>query len=118
MPHRQRQGRRKTMTMLTKRQQQVLKAVMKHGALGVTRGLWAPTPGDDNPTLMQTCDALDDGLVLRPVSASTLYALAHHGLIAFVDAATVAPTPKGEALAALLDETTMVTRRGSGVVIS
>ena len=51
-------------------------------------------------------------------SAATLYALAHHGLVAFVDAATVSPTPKGEARAALLDETTMVTRRGVGVVIS
>ena len=28
------------------------------------------------------------------------------------------PTPKGEALAALLDETTTVTRRGGGMVIS
>jgi hypothetical protein len=52
------------------------------------------------------------------VSASTIYALAHYGLVAFVDATTVSPTPKGEALAVLLDETTMVTRRGSGMVIS
>jgi hypothetical protein len=105
--------------MLTKRQQQVLKAMVKHGALKKnSRGLWALTPGDENPTLKQVCDALDDDLVLYSVSASTLYALAHHGLVAFLDSYTVAPTPKGEALAALLDETTMVTRRGNGVVIS
>ena len=94
--------------MLTKRQQQVLKAMVNSGsAVKVMLGLWCVGLYVD-----------EDGLKSTAFSASTLYALAHHGLIAFVDAATVAPTPKGEALAALLDETTMVTRRGSGVVIS
>jgi len=49
--------------------------------------------------------------------ASTLYALAHNGLVTFVDANTVSPTPKGEALSSLLDESSMVQRRGNGVVI-
>lgn len=105
--------------MLTKRQQQVLKVMVKHGALGKTsRGLWQVVPADDYPTPQQTAEALDDDLKLGFVAPATVYALAHHGLVAFVDAYTVSPTPKGEALAALLDETTMVTRRGAGVVIS
>ena len=53
-----------------------------------------------------------------PASASTIYALAHNGLVAFVDVGTVIATPKGEALSSLLDESTMVQRRGNGVVIS
>ena len=92
--------------MLTKRQQQVLKAMVASGSLMKTdQGLWYDTVAfGAAPTVL--------------ASASTLYALAHHGLVAFVDAYTVSPTPKGEALAALLDETTMVTRRGGGMVIS
>ncbi len=99
--------------MLTKRQQQVLKAMAKHGAgLKICSGLWLVTC--DKPSL-----AFDERAgSARYIGASTLYALAHHGLVAFVDAAAVLPTPKGEALAALLDETTMVTRRGNGMVIS
>ena len=91
--------------MLTKRQQAVLAKLIQYDKMVKDKiGLW-------RPWLMEL-------IASPPASASTIYALAHHGLVAFVDAATVAPTPKGEALAALLDETTMVTRRGSGVVIS
>ena len=94
--------------MLTKRQQQVLKAVANSGsAVKVMLGLWCVGLYVD-----------ENGLKSTTFGASTLYALAHHGLVAFVDAYTISPTPKGEALAALLDETTMVTRRGNGVVIS
>jgi len=94
--------------MLTKRQQQVLKAMVdggngdKYPNGSFANGLWWAGKEGEYITF----------------GASSLYALAHHGLIAFVDAYTVSPTPKGEALAALLDETTMVTRRGVGVVIS
>ena len=105
--------------MLTKRQQQVLGAMVKHGALGKPiTVLWRVIRDDDYTTVQPTTEALDDDLKLCFVAASTIYALAHNGLVAFVDAYTVSPTPKGEALAALLDETTMVTRRGVGVVIS
>ena len=93
--------------MLTKRQQQVLKAIANNQAVKVMAGLWCVGLCVD-----------ENGLKSITFGASTLYALAHHGLVAFVDAYTVSPTPKGEALAALLDETTMVTRRGVGVVIS
>ena len=96
--------------MLTKRQQQVLKAAVSGGLCA------CPTYGSRNGLWHSLWHTAEDGA--DRISASTIYALAHHGLVAFVDAATVAPTPKGEALAALLDETTMVTRRGSGVVIS
>ncbi len=98
--------------MLTKRQQQVLKAVVASGGLMKTsRGLWFGTE-----VTMYTVPFGCNATILA--SASTVYALAHQGLVDFVGAATVAPTPKGEALATLLNETTMVTRRGSGVVIS
>ena len=96
--------------MLTKRQQQVLKAAVNDGLCACTtggsrNGLWhSPWFTADNEA--------------RRVSASTIYALAHQGLVAFTSKTTISPTPKGEALAALLDETTMVTRRGVGVVIS
>ena len=91
--------------MLTKRQQMVLaKLVQCDKMVKDKAGLWRPW--------------LVELIASPPASASTIYALAHQGLVAFVDAATVSPTPKGEALAALLDETTMVTRRGVGVVIS
>ena len=96
--------------MLTKRQQQVLKAA-------ANGGLCACTTGGSRSGLWHSPWHTADDEADR-VSASTIYALAHHGLVAFLDSYTVAPTPKGEALAALLDETTMVTRRGGGVVIS
>lgn len=90
--------------MLTKRQQQVLKAMVDggNGDKYFSNGLWRTGKEGECITF----------------GASTLYALAHNGLVAFVDATAVSPTPKGEALAALLDETTMVTRRGGGMVIS
>jgi len=94
--------------MLTKRQQAVLRAVVDGGKASkypdgsFANGLWWAGKEGEYITF----------------GASSLYALAHQGLVAFVDATTVSPTPKGEALAALLDETTMVTRRGNGVVIS
>lgn len=94
--------------MLTKRQQQVLKAMVdggngdKYPDGSFANGLWWAGKEGEYTTF----------------GASSLYALAHQGLVAFTSNTTVAPTPKGEALAALLDETTMVTRRGSGVVIS
>lgn len=90
--------------MLTKRQQQVLKAMVDggNGDKYFSNGLWWAGKEGEYTTF----------------GASSLYALAHQGLVAFTSNTTVAPTPKGEALAALLDETTMVTRRGSGVVIS
>ena len=92
--------------MLTKRQQRVLKAMAASGSLMKTaKGTWFDT-------------GVPKQFGCGTTSASTIYTLAHHGLVAFVDAYTVSPTPKGEALAALLDETTMVTRRGGGVVIS
>jgi len=96
--------------MLTKRQQQVLKAAVNDGLCACTTG------GSRNGLWHSSWFTADNGAY--HISASTIYALAHHGLVAFVDATTVSPTPKGEALAALLDETTMVTRRGNGVVIS
>ena len=94
--------------MLTKRQQQVLKAMVDGGKAskwpngGFASGLWWVGKEGEYITF----------------GASSLYTLAHNGLVAFVDAYTVSPTPKGEALAALLDETTTVTRRGGGMVIS
>ncbi len=89
--------------MLTKRQQQVLKSMIDSGHLFKNiDGLW-----------------LAPGFIgAKPIAALTLYTLAHNGLVAFVDGGTVIATPKGEVLASLLDETTMVTRRGSGMVIS
>jgi F0F1-type ATP synthase membrane subunit a len=97
--------------MLTKRQQQVLKAMVNCGiGRAYSDGLWyADVANATDVYAAMNCDTF---------GASTIYALAHQGLVAFIDSYTVAPTPKGEALAALLDETTMVTRRGSGVVIS
>ena len=96
---------------MTKRQQQVLKAMVNCGrGRAHSDGLWyADVANATDVYAAMDCDTF---------GASTIYALAHQGLVAFVDAATVSPTPKGEALAALLDETTMVTRRGVGVVIS
>lgn len=90
--------------MLTKRQQQVLKSAVDSGHLFKNLdGLWR-APGF---------------IGVKPIAALTLYTLAHNGLIAFVDVSTVIATPKGEVLASLLDETTMVTRRrDNGVVIS
>ncbi len=76
-----------------------------------SRGLWFGTE-----VTMYTVPFGCNATILA--SASTVYALAHQGLVDFVGAATVFATPKGEALATLLNETTMVTRRGSGVVIS
>lgn len=97
--------------MLTKRQQQVLKAVVDCGrGRAYSDGLWYA----DVLTATDVHAAMD----CNSFGASTIYALAHHGLVAFISKTIVAPTPKGEALAALLDETTMVTRRGSGAVIS
>lgn len=91
--------------MLTKRQQTVLAKLVQCDKMVKDKvGLWRPW--------------LVELIALQPASASTVYALAHQGLVAFTSHDTISPTPKGEALAALLDETTMVTRRGVGVVIS
>lgn len=76
------------MTHLTKRQQQVLIATVKQGSTRkALNGLWFTT----NAT---------------PFSASTLYALIDAGLVVLTEATKAVTTPKGEALAKLLDSST------------
>lgn len=83
------------MTHLTKRQQQVLAAIVKQGSTRKEMGgTWIVTdPVALNPQWLR-------------FSASTLYTLIDAGLAVLTEATKAVATPKGEALAKLLDSST------------